>query len=45
MEYVVCQDGDMFYIQEDPEDETWIASFNSQYDADKYCEYLNKEKN
>lgn len=42
MKYVVCQDGDKWYIQDNPESETWIAEFNSEIDADKYCKYLNR---
>jgi len=44
IEYCVCQDGDKFYIQTDPEDEEWIASFNSEEEADEYCELLNKKQ-
>ena len=32
----VCQDGDKFYVQNDPEDETWLACFNSESEADAY---------
>ncbi len=39
----VCQDGNKFYIQDDPESEEWIACFDSQSEADEYCEYLNKK--
>ena len=36
----VCQDGDKFYVQEDPEDETWLAQFNTEAEADAYVENL-----
>ncbi len=35
-----CQDGDKFYVQEDPEDETWLASFNTEAAALQYIKFL-----
>ena len=40
----ICEDNYKFYIQEDHESETWIAEFNSQSEAEKYVEMLEKEK-
>ncbi len=36
----VCQDGDKWYIQEDPESETYIAEFNTQTEAENYVKLL-----
>lgn len=44
MKWVVCDDGDMFYVQENVESETYVASFPSEGDADRYCEMLNRDE-
>jgi len=44
-EYCVCQDGDMFYVKTDPENEERIASFHSEEEADNYCKQLNAKDN
>ena len=43
-EWHACQDGDMYYIQSDPEDEHYVASFENESDADDYCEYLKSKE-
>ena len=35
-----CQDGDMYYVQDNPEGETYVASFSNYLDAEKYCDML-----
>lgn len=39
-----CQDGDKYYIQDDPESEQWIASFDNQKQAEDYCIFLNSKE-
>ena len=43
-EWHACQDGDMYYIQSDPEDEHYVASFENESAADDYCEYLKSKE-
>ena len=43
-EWHAYQDGDMYYIQSDPEDEHYVASFENESDADDYCEYLKSKE-
>lgn len=40
----VCQDGHKWYVQEDPEDETWIAEFSSEQAAEAYVKSLEEKK-
>ena len=45
MTWAAYQDGDQYYIQDDPESEDWIASFSNKTQADQYCNFLNAEEN
>jgi hypothetical protein len=38
------EDGGVFYIQDDPESEVWIGSFNNQKQAEEYCVFLNSKE-
>lgn len=39
----VCQDGNKWYVQEDPESENYVAEFNTEAEADQYVKLLEKE--
>jgi len=42
--WVAVQDGNKFYIQDNPEAETWVACFYSKTEADEYCDFLNEKE-
>ena len=43
MTWLSYQDGDKFYIQNDPKSEGSISCFDSMKQADEFCEFLNKK--
>jgi hypothetical protein len=43
LKLIVCEDNGMFYIQTDPEQEDWIASFPSQYKAEEYIQLVENQ--
>ena len=43
MTLYVCQDGNKWYVQEDPESETYVAEFNTEAAAEQYIKLLENE--